>query len=387
MTRVAPTNPKPPAQPPFASASPIFPTAWFGADPKAFEYQNPQKLKQMGGYRAIFMSWPEMMLAANWTNGTEIMAAACEGFKDALGPNGTVVFGYNQGQVAPLFYPEVVALTKDLPKYGDYFLGYDKATGQITKNSTTFCDQMGVKPDTPETKGCLAYYWNLCNDEAVDYYIDTVLGNMVSKHGKRRNMDGLFIDWSGNFRDNACPGQAMKVHVKTFQLLQKYRMWPVFSLSASTKEATSLWDAGVGYTQFTEYWTPSDSGIGTLYNLTEVMGVPSVVHTPIIHARSPHTAIVDAVAGYLIGAGGASHSYLMYGTSWTSDRGWPWSPLFDVKYGHPLGPPKRSMVAGGNIVWERRFSSGAVATVTCTPKSRSCPGNITGIDLNLTQLN
>lgn len=63
---------------------------------------------------------------------------------------------------------------------------------------------------------------------------------------------------------------------------------------------------------YPEFWTPSDSGIGDLYNLTEVMNVPSVVHTPIIHARAPHTAIVDAVAGYLIGAGGASHSYLMY---------------------------------------------------------------------------
>ena len=61
--------------------------------------------------------------------------------------------------------------------------------------------------------------------------------------------------------------------------------------------------------------------------------VPSVVHTPIIHARSPHTAILDAVAGYLIGAGGATHSYLMYGTSWTSDKGWPWSALFDIEYG------------------------------------------------------
>ena len=40
--------------------------------------------------------------------------------------------------------------------------------------------------------------------------------------------------------------------------------------------------------------------------------MPSVVHTPIIHARAPHTAILDAVAGFLIGAGGADHSYLMY---------------------------------------------------------------------------
>lgn len=58
-----------------------------------------------------------------------------------------------------------------------------------------------------------------------------------------------------------------------------------------------------------------------------------MVHTPLIHARSPHTAILDAVAGYLIGAGGATHSYLMYGTSWTSDKGWPWSTLFDIEYG------------------------------------------------------
>ena len=60
-------------------------------------------------------------------------------------------------QVAPLFYPEVLALTKDLGKYGDYFLGYDNVTGAITQNSTTFCSQMHVEPNTPETENCLAY--------------------------------------------------------------------------------------------------------------------------------------------------------------------------------------------------------------------------------------
>lgn len=87
---------------------------------------------------------------------------------------GTAVFGYNQGQVAPLFYPEVLELTKDLGKYGNYFLGYDSASGKITMNSTTFCGQMHVEPNTPQTANCLSYYWNLCNDDAVDYYIDTV---------------------------------------------------------------------------------------------------------------------------------------------------------------------------------------------------------------------
>jgi hypothetical protein len=130
----------------------------------------------------------------------------------------------------------------------------------------------------------------------------------------------------------------------------------------------------------TDCWEEPADG-DNLLGVALLQGVPSVVHTPIIHARSPHTAIMDAVAGFLIGAGGAEHSYLMYGTSWTSDKGWPWSPLFDLEYGKPLGPPKRSEVVGGNVVWERRFASGAVATITCPPKSRSCPGNITGITI------
>ena len=252
-TMVRSQAPAAPARPPFASPAPVFPTAWFGGNPKGFEYRDPIQLKSMGGYRAVYVSWPEMMVASNWTNGTEIMAEACEGFKDALGPNGTAVFGYNQGQVAPLFYPEVLELTKDLDKYGDYFLGYNKAVGQVTMNSSTFCAQMNIEPNTPETENCLAYYWNLCNDDAVDYYVNTVLGNMVSKDGKRRNMDGLFIDWAGNFQDSSCPGQSMKVHLKTFQLLQKYQMWPTFSLAGTTAEVELLWKAGVGYTQFTEY--------------------------------------------------------------------------------------------------------------------------------------
>jgi hypothetical protein len=152
--------PQAPAQPPFPSPGDAFPTAWFGGDGSAFEFEDPKQLNSMRGYRAVFMSWPEMMVKSNWSNGTEVMASACEGFKDALGPNGTAVFGYNQGQVAPLFYPEVLALTEDLEKYGDYFLGYDKATKKVSMNSSTFCAQMNIKaPYTLETENCLALYW------------------------------------------------------------------------------------------------------------------------------------------------------------------------------------------------------------------------------------
>ena len=83
--------------------------------------------------------------------------------QDALGPNGTAVFGYNQGQVAPLFYPEVLALTQDLEKFGDYFLGFNSSTRNVTMRSDTFCAQMNVQPPyTPATQNCVAYFWNLC---------------------------------------------------------------------------------------------------------------------------------------------------------------------------------------------------------------------------------
>lgn len=35
-------------------------------------------------------------------------------------------------------------------------------------------------------------------------------------------------------------------------------MWPVFSLAGTTAEAALLWEAGVGYTQFTEYVSDAD---------------------------------------------------------------------------------------------------------------------------------
>ena len=62
----------PPAQPPFASPGATFPTAWFGANPQGLDYQDPKQLDSMRGYRAVFVSWPEMMMEANWTNGTEV---------------------------------------------------------------------------------------------------------------------------------------------------------------------------------------------------------------------------------------------------------------------------------------------------------------------------
>ena len=55
--------------------------------------------------------------------------------------------------------------------------GYDKAANNVTMRSDTFCSQMNIKPPytDPATKGCMSYYWNLCNDDAVDYYVNTVL--------------------------------------------------------------------------------------------------------------------------------------------------------------------------------------------------------------------
>ena len=59
-------GPTPPAQPPFPTPDPVFPTAWFGGNGNGYEYQNPKQLDSMQGYRAIFVSWPEMMTASNW---------------------------------------------------------------------------------------------------------------------------------------------------------------------------------------------------------------------------------------------------------------------------------------------------------------------------------
>jgi len=312
--------------------------------------------------------------------------------KATLGPH-TSAFTYQSMWVAAGYYDEVWPLMQDLKQFGDFFLKNGDGT---YAEYTGYCSQVaqgGRRPDvTPKNyPRCLGYYWNFCNETAIDWYVNKVMRAMVAdKRGKAYAFDGVFLDNSDNFNPprgsptHCNVGAArLDVHIKLGKMFQKFDKWPVFSFSPKAAERDAIWDAGVGFTKFHEYFTPSLSSMTQLYNDTE-MGLPTIVHAPTGVKRHPPIHLLDAVATFLVATGGASHSYFQYSAAnWVVDNSWKWNPLFETDYGKASGPPTVTHYGpdGTGQVWERRFAT-KVASVNCTPASAAgahvwCTGNIT----------
>ena len=152
--------------------------------------------------------------------------------------------------------------------------------------------------------------------------------------------------------------------------------WPIFSSTLSgdndVAEQNTIWAAGVGYTRFDEFFTPTLGAMKALYNETE-RGVPTLVHAPTSVKRHPGISNLNAMSAYLVGTGNAAHSYYQYSSGWY-DQNWRWDPLFDVSYGEATGPPVvttygvNATAPKTGEVWVRKFDHGNITvSVNCTP--------------------
>lgn len=377
-----------PISPPWPSPAPAFPSSWFGANTKTYEFNDPKELAVLKKYKHALASWPELQFAYNFSNATSIATDDAEALKMLLGPS-TPIFTYQSAWLAAGYYDEIWAIMHR-PEFRGYFL---LGPSGAPLNDTTYCSQMRTTADVYPR--CLAYFWNWCNSSAVGFYLDNVLLPMIATpNGKGRAFDGVFLDNSDGFNPRGsinakCDARnaSLNVHIQTGRLFQKYAKWPIFSLTGTALDVIDpLWDAGVGYTQFVEYFAPTNGSMAELYTAT-TRGVPTLVHAPTSVKRHPGIPLLSAVAAYLVSAGGATHSYFQYSSQdWTSDRSWPWSTLYEQEYGEAVGPPIVTNY-GANLTgvkWTRHFSKGAVATVDCAPCGGSlprcgawCVGNVT----------
>lgn len=377
----------PPVAPAWPAPAPSFASSWFGGSLTTAEWQSPSQLAQLRKYKSVLTSW--ILPFGNFTNATAVASSQAVILKSLLGA-GTAVFTYQSGILAPGFYPEVSAVVADPATYGDFFL---RAPSGALLNDTTYCAQ--TNEDPAAHPGCVAYLWNWCNASAIDYYVHVVLGALVTDSaGRGLAYDGMFLDNSDEFSTEGA-GNAdcdevnatLGVHIATGRFFQTVGKWPVFSSTvtgkAMTAEATALWTAGVGFSKFWESWNPSLGAVQQLYNET-VSGLPTVVHAT-VHgwpfSHKPPISLTDALAAFLVATGGANYTYFQYSTGWY-DADWRWDPLFDHEFGVAVGPPVISQYGNASDageVWVRAFTSGAVATVNCTPPSYKvvwCEGTI-----------
>ena len=387
----------PPLTPPWPSPQPRFASSWFGANMKAYEFEDPKELAELRKYTQVLASWPELGRTSKFSNATAVAWYDAERMKALLGAN-VSVFTYQSMWVAAAFYPEVLALMDQPDKsvapvpsaiYSDFFLKA-KDGSYSGYNYSGYCSQ--AKVTDVQIPTCTGYYWNWCNSSALDYYVNTVLKAMVAQpDGKTgRLFDGVFFDNSDNFIAQArrslngkcdATNATMRVHVAAAKLLQRYGKWPIFSFSPKPTEVEALWSAGVGFTKYYEYFTPTTSSMTKLLNDTEA-GLPTVVHAPTYVKRHPPIHLQDVIAAYLIGAGAATHSYFQYSVAnWVVDSSWKWDPLYKENFGLATGPPTVTAYGanGTGQVWRRSFASGAVATLNCTGNKKIpwCTGNVT----------
>eukprot|EP01050_Picozoa_sp_SAG11_P020782 SAG11_NODE_3570_length_2362_cov_5.801149_1_plen_527_part_00 len=384
----------PPAQPSWPSPLPKFPSSWFGANVKNFELEDPKELAFLKQFTQVLASWPELVVSSAFTNGTAIAVEDAVRMKALLGPK-TSVFTYQSMWVGAGFYDEVWDLMQDPEHYGGFFEDPKVA------NYTGYCEQVAQGAHLPNVTAesyprCLGYYWNWCNETAADYFVNRVMRAMVADpSGTPYGFDGVFLDNSDNFRPprgskSQCDAAeaTLKVHIALGQMFQALNKWPVFSFTPSPRERDAIWAAGVGFTKFYEYFTPSLNAMQELYNDTE-MGLPTICHAPTYVKRHPAIPLMDVLAAFLVATGGADHSYFQYSAAdWVVDSSWPWSPLLAVQYGKALGPP--TITPYGPVVpgvaqatiWSRKFANGALVTVNCSADAdkhhKWCVGNITG---------
>jgi len=92
----------PPAAPGWPSPLPRFPSSWFGANMRSFEFAEPAELAQLKRYTQVLASWPELVLASGFSNGTAIAVEDATRMKALLGPQ-TSVFTYQSMWVAAGF--------------------------------------------------------------------------------------------------------------------------------------------------------------------------------------------------------------------------------------------------------------------------------------------
>lgn len=377
----------PPTSPAWPAPAPAFASSWFGGSLTEAEWQDPSQMSALRQYTAVLTSW--ILPFGNFVNATAIASSQAVILKKALG-NKTAVFTYQSGILAPGFYPENLRAMSDPVRYGDFFLR--SANGSFLE-SDTYCSQANANSSL--SPGCIAYLWNWCNDSAIEYYVHTVLGAMVtSSSGEGLPYDGVFLDNSDEFSTKGSANAncdavnaTLRVHTQTATFFQTVGKWPIFSSTvtgaAMLGEIEELWAAGVGFSKFWESWSPSVSAMSQLLNETQV-GLPTVVHAtahgwPFQH--KPPIRLLDALAAFLVATGGAPYTYFQYSKGWF-DADWTWDPLFAREYGVASGLPVITQYGNASDpgeVWVRSFSTGVVVSVNCTPPSYNvawCVGSI-----------
>lgn len=354
------------------------PVAWFGANRSG--YENDAQMTELVRYDLVTFGWQAFLDQSNYTHEAQDLVKQARRVKQVRSALPVVI--YLDAELAEPFQ-DAVARAMHNDSQRDFFLR-DRAGAPMTCN--VFCRSMGLAHTDPR---CLAFYWNWFNTSGVDYYLNEYVKPIVAQPG----FDAIFFDgadewikqaqhtWrvASNVPADVTDALALKalvdVRVRVSALLQAHGKYPIISEHASDTSAaqqayiTSRM-AGVGYSRYYEFWSPTALYIEQALNLTQRSPSPVPLYCRQLVGRG--LRLLDSIAAFLIVRG--PYSYYSASTGWF-DRDWHWHAEYDLAYGSPLGPA----TVLGDGVYLRKYTNCSVL-VNCTAASErngNCEGSIT----------
>jgi hypothetical protein len=303
-------------------------------------------------------------------------------------PSTPVIVYCDNLRVQP-FYAALQPIMRD-PQYQDFFLRDTNKTNPNAQGAagyipaTTYCAQMHQPHYDPK---CLCWYWNLFNDSAVEFYLNTLLLPQASKPG----FNGVFFDGSDGFMrgtwkqaTNVPPGltdsdalqAVISFHKKGAELLQKHGKYAIYSehLTDTTPEQQRVYSTQMqdtGFFRFYEGFHATVAYIEMILNETQPTNdlnpLPVILH-------SGSSSGLSSFAAFLIVR--TNYSYFMASNGWL-DGGWSWHPYYDLDIGEPLGPAEKRVGSDGGPIYTRSYSKHDV-TVDCSANA-SLPDNAVGL--------
>ncbi len=361
-------------------------TFWFGANHTGLD--NEETLALMAKHSVAGYGWQtggaEKYKKKSVGRGDAWGAAAVTRAADymhAHGHDNVTVFEYRQIQVALRLFAQC-AIAADNPANDDFWL-HDVATKEL-------CVAM-------QPWGTSDPFWNFSSTNATDYWVDQVIGQLTTDDSLTDNapFSAVFFDevdqgFCGYSRAKHCnfslfdtaalQSASNAMLTKMVSSLNAAGITPILSMDnrmqatgdtlpcAVSQDKSLVALNGTTWVRFYENWPSSfwhesgpDEFAAMISNaiLEGEAGVPNVLHVSAGQCPSPPRTIRRpgplggplefSVASYLIVAEPGTTLSVSHG--WY-DEDFCWHPEFDLEYGVPLGPAKRT----GPHSWIRNYT-------------------------------
>ena len=155
--------------------------------------ENEEQLKQFSKYSMVLFGWKDLQISANYRDLLTAQIDQARRVKARL-PHIPVFVYLPVVDAQPDTLPAEARLFHD-PAYHNFLLR--NSSGELAKHYKCY------NPDNPRKPfhdpACVSALWNFYNRSAVNYYLEVIVRDVVSRDRHEADFDGVFFDAATSF--------------------------------------------------------------------------------------------------------------------------------------------------------------------------------------------